>query len=105
FDDRAFDDFTFRDVAEAGIVKLEQVGELLRIHVAAALLRERRDAAMGPRTSLQNLHFLSRVVTHRVSGPPHCPQGSPTNSCRISFGGLLSMPPAMKTISTELSDT
>ncbi len=38
FHNGALDDFTFREVAEAGIVKLQQVGELLRVLLVAFVL-------------------------------------------------------------------
>jgi hypothetical protein len=88
-DDGALDDLAFRDVAEAGIVKLKKVGKLLRIHVVARVVSGKgRAVELRPRSPFQDLHFLRRVVTHRVAGPPQCRQVEPADSCRISFGGL-----------------
>ncbi len=72
FHDRALDDFTFRDVAEAGIVKFKQACVFLRVGFPAVLVRgECRKARVDLHTSLSIFCVLRCVsVGHFVTGPP-----------------------------------
>ena len=102
FDDGALDDFAFRDIAEAGIVKLKQVG-LWRMSCRSSAKRRDPDWDLEP--PCRTCTFLSRRYPSRIAGPPQCPRGSPRTVAESASAGCVWMCFAEIAISTELSDT
>ena len=66
FDDRALDDFTFRDVAEAGIVKLQQAGVFLLVDIRVVCGRVEKPGRVF--TPPWDVVFLSRLRYPSCSG-------------------------------------
>ena len=82
FQDGALDDLTFRDVAEAGIVKVEEAGVFLRIDIIH----------LGKTRCLQisGSGATSFGIVERRIFSCHAKQSPPRSYCRdLSSGGLL----------------